>query len=127
MEFFKDATEPTMDELVNWFQIEYTELCTEMKTSDHATSPNEPNPYHLEGTVWAHTMIVCQEARNDHKIVKIAALLHDIGKPLARDVIPADAPKPTPNGEERKEDDSLSLLSKKYPDEYEEWLLQNKS
>ena len=102
MKYFDTVSQPTMTELVNWFQVEYTNLANQMKASDHASSPDQPNPYHVEGSVWAHTMMVCQEAKNDHKVNMISALLHDIGKPLARDVIPFDAPKPQPNGEERK-------------------------
>jgi len=49
-----------------------------------ATHPN--GTYHLEGDVWTHTMLVFNQARlnNASKNIQIAALLHDIGKPLAR-------------------------------------------
>jgi len=42
--------------------------------------------YHLEGDVWTHTMLVFNQARlnNASKNLQIAALLHDIGKPLAK-------------------------------------------
>jgi len=100
--FFSNISQPSMTELVSWFQTEFVELSDAMKNSDHASAPGEVNAYHVEGTVWAHTMMVCHEARFDHKVNKIAALLHDVGKPLAREVIPMDAPKPSMNGEERK-------------------------
>ena len=99
--YFSNITQPSMTELVSWFQTEFIELSDAMKASDHASAPGEVNAYHVEGTVWAHTMMVCHEARWDHKINKIAALLHDVGKPKAREVIPMDAPKPSMNGEER--------------------------
>ena len=99
--FFSIINQPSMTELVSWFQTEFTELTDAMKASDHAVGPGEVNAYHVEGTVWAHTMMVCHEARYDNVINKLAALLHDVGKPLAREVISVDAPKPSMNGEER--------------------------
>jgi len=49
-----------------------------------ATHPSET--YHLEGDIWTHTMLVFNQAKlnNASKNLQIAALLHDIGKPLAR-------------------------------------------
>jgi len=99
--FFSNLSQPSMTELVSWFQTEFVELSDAMKNSDHAVGPGEVNAYHVEGTVWAHTMMVCHEARFDHKVNKIAALLHDIGKPLAREVISINEAKPSMNGEER--------------------------
>jgi len=101
LKHFSQPYQPTMTELVSWFQTEFTELTNEMKASDHASFPGEVNAYHVEGTVWAHTMMVCMQAQYQHKINKVAAMLHDVGKPLAREVIPIDAPKPSMNGEER--------------------------
>ena len=112
--FFDNITQPSMTELVAWFQTEFIELSDAMKASDHASGPGEVNAYHVEGTVWAHTMMVCHEARWDHKINKIAALLHDVGKPLAREVIPIDAPKPSMNGEERASTVELRAGSAKF-------------
>ena len=100
-EYFKDIKNPTMSELVNWFQIEFTDLANDMKNSNHNAVDSEPNPYHLEDSVWTHTMMVCLQAQNDNIVVKLAALLHDIGKPSARDVLPFGAPKPDYNGEGR--------------------------
>lgn len=103
---FKDTKNPTMAELVNYFQINFTELCNTMKASNHAAVDNEPNPYHLEDDVWAHTMMVALQAQNSSKVNKIAALLHDTGKPLSREVIPFNKPKPThtPSNELREAD-----------------------
>lgn len=94
MEYFKIKTEPTMNELVNWFQIKYTRLADTMKLSNHNAAPDEPNPYHIEDNVWAHTMMVCLQAENENKIVKICALLHDTGKPESREIIPFEKKKP---------------------------------
>ena len=99
--YFRDVKNVTMSELINWFQVEYTELADDMKNSDHHANSNEPNPYHLEGDIFCHTMMVCQRAEDDPITVKLTALLHDLGKPLARDVIPFGAPKPDYNGEAR--------------------------
>jgi putative nucleotidyltransferase with HDIG domain len=46
------------------------------------------NPYHLESDVFTHTLMVCKQAENASYEVKIAALLHDIGKPSTRAVNP---------------------------------------
>ncbi len=93
---FRDIKEPTINELVHFFQVEFPALATSMKESNHNSVADEPNPFHIEDTVWAHTMMVCLRAENDNsnKIVNICALLHDIGKPEARDVIPFEAKKP---------------------------------
>jgi len=47
------------------------------------------NPWHLEGDVWTHTMMVCKVAEmlNVPKEVKISALLHDIGKPESMEIL----------------------------------------
>lgn len=97
MNYFKNKKTPTMSELVNWFQIEFTELANDMKACNHAAVDNQPNPYHIEDSVWTHTMMVCLQAQNDNanKINLLSALLHDTGKPQAREVMPFDKPKPT--------------------------------
>lgn len=75
----------SMDELVRWFQEKYPEFVEEMRSSSHHYYPTEPNPYHIEGDVWTHTMMVCQAARNyTSPAIQMAALLHDLGKPECR-------------------------------------------
>jgi len=93
---FLDRSNPSMNELVHWFQVNYTALANDMKQSNHAAVDKEPNPYHLEDSVFSHTMMVCLQAENNNcnKVVYISALLHDIGKPEARDIIPFEASKP---------------------------------
>jgi len=93
MNYFKDVTEPTMGELINWFQIEYPIETSEMKDCSHAPeNKNTPNPFHQEDSVWSHTMLVCKVAELDNatKINKISALFHDIGKPDSREEVQND-------------------------------------
>ena len=96
MNYFTIPTNPSINELINWFQIEFTPLANAMKASNHNTVPDEPNPYHLEDQVWAHTCMVALRAEilDVPKINKICAILHDIGKPIAREVIDFEAKKP---------------------------------
>jgi len=59
-------------------------LIKELKNCNHA-SDISPNPYHMEGDVWIHTMMVYKELdSNSSQELKLAALLHDIGKIEAR-------------------------------------------
>ena len=46
------------------------------------------NDYHLESDTWSHTMMVFSHSLNDNvKIeLQVAALLHDIGKPLSKSI-----------------------------------------
>lgn len=91
---FIDPKNPSMAELVEWFQVDFPDLVNEMMNSHHSVTISDPNPYHIENSVWTHTMMVCQRAENDNKIVKICALLHDIGKPESREILPFNKPKP---------------------------------
>ncbi len=75
------------NELVSWFQIEHPELVKSMKDAQHHYDETLLNPYHLEGDVFTHTMMVCLMAREvapDNDVVRWSSLLHDIGKPGAR-------------------------------------------
>lgn len=92
----------TMTELISWFQLEYPELVNQMKRSSHHKTlrdeagnasmyllppkgiPTNINPYHVESDIFTHTMMVCKQAENAPYTVKLAALLHDIGKPSTR-------------------------------------------
>lgn len=77
--------------LVKWFQLSYPELVKSMKACNHHYSEEELNPYHLESDVFTHNMMVVLEASKDkspskdfYKHLLVCALLHDIGKPIAR-------------------------------------------
>lgn len=71
-----------MNKLISWFQLNYPHFVKEMKNVSHHFDEQNLNPYHLEGDVWTHTTLVCNDARRISKSVNvyIAALLHDIGK-----------------------------------------------
>ncbi|MEA1973243.1 MAG: hypothetical protein U9N34_08130, partial [Candidatus Cloacimonadota bacterium] len=80
------------------------------------------NPYHIEGDIFCHTMLVCQRAEIDDvsKVNKICALLHDIGKPESMEEMPFNKPKPiyTESNEIRnngKNDGKTSGLNNKVP------------
>ncbi|MDX8383145.1 MAG: AAA family ATPase [Ghiorsea sp.] len=60
-----------------------TWLIDDMKNSDHNFSEQELNPYHIEGSVFTHTMMVFNYARIKNFPIEVlfAALFHDLGKP----------------------------------------------
>lgn len=75
------------NEIVSWFQVNYPDLVKAMKEAQHHYNDSLLNPYHLEGDVFTHTMMVCLMARTvapDNDLVRWSSLLHDIGKPGAR-------------------------------------------
>lgn len=67
--------------LVNWFKTKYPDLVKKMKECDHEIAGFH-SPYHSEGDVWTHTMMVYNLA--DDFTLKVIALLHDIGKPFTQ-------------------------------------------
>lgn len=73
-----------MDNLIKEFQLKYPKLCKEMAECTHHFSEDKLNPYHLEGDVFTHTMMVCQNAKNLNHMLRVACLLHDVGKPVCR-------------------------------------------
>lgn len=82
-----------MNQIINEFMIKHPKLVKEMQNCDHAYSENKLNPYHIEGDVWCHTMMVCKEielitkdikSEEDKKELMWAALLHDVAKPNTR-------------------------------------------
>lgn len=79
-----------MVELLHWFQTNYPELKLALLSSHHNFDDSDTNPYHVEGDCWSHTMLVCKiaELKGYDKVVQVAALLHDIGKPASRKVNP---------------------------------------
>ena len=72
-------------EILRRFMLNHKDLVEDMKKTDHNYSPEATNPYHLEGDVWTHTMMVFNHAvRNNYPLeVLFSALLHDVGKPAA--------------------------------------------
>ena len=65
--------------------LENKELVKSMHDCDHGHE-GSANPYHLEGSVWTHTMLVYNEANQYNKFDLIMALCHDIGKVIVRKV-----------------------------------------
>jgi len=79
--------------LLRWFHESYPELVAKMRAANHNYSRFNLNPYHLEGDVFCHTMLVLQQAdmllekEYNYKYYNellVCALLHDIGKPSTR-------------------------------------------
>lgn len=79
-----------MYQLIEWFQVNYSELHNDLLNCYHNYDEKNLNPYHLESDCWSHTMMVCKiaEISQYDKVVRVAALLHDIGKPMSRKVNP---------------------------------------
>jgi len=75
-------------DILKRFHEKHFDLVRAMRESDHNYSFDDLNPYHLEGDVWTHTMMVFNYAvsKKFPKEVVFAALFHDIGKPFARNV-----------------------------------------
>jgi putative nucleotidyltransferase with HDIG domain len=79
-----------MTDIIKQFQEQNKDLVWWMKrtTHHHADESNQQvtcNPYHLEGDVWSHTMMVVANAMDEtlwerDKLLLYATLLHDIGK-----------------------------------------------
>ncbi len=79
-----------MVEFLSWFQTNYPHLKNAMQRCQHNLDDKEINPYHIEGDCWSHTMMVCKiaELKGYDRVVQVASLLHDIGKPKSRRVNP---------------------------------------
>lgn len=74
-----------MNKLVVRFQTHFPELVNMMRRCNHHNeNPLHINPYHQEGDVWTHTMMVCKLAEGQSEAVQLAALLHDVAKPFSR-------------------------------------------
>lgn len=70
-----------IERFINW----NPDIAQAMMDCDHAYSLSHQNPWHLEGSVWEHTMMVLDEAEKfDIDVLMYAALLHDIGKIYTR-------------------------------------------
>ena len=81
----------TMSEIVQWFQETRPDLVYDMKQANHHNEETvipSINPYHIESDIFTHNMLVCKQAEKAPYRLKLAALLHDIGKPSTRSVNP---------------------------------------
>lgn len=74
-----------MSDLVNQFQLVCPELTEAMEKNTHHFSRTNLNPHHREGLTWAHVIQVClmAEVLKVNDLVKIACILHDVGKPMS--------------------------------------------
>jgi putative nucleotidyltransferase with HDIG domain len=79
-----------MYQLIEWFQLNYPDIHSDLLQCNHNYDKQDLNPYHLESDCWSHTMMVCKisELYDYDRVVQIAALLHDIGKPFSRKINP---------------------------------------
>lgn len=74
-------------EALNWFRRSYPELVESMRKCDHNISDEVVSPYHAEGDIFTHTIMVYRNVlgmENRTVELELAALLHDIGKPSTR-------------------------------------------
>lgn len=93
-----------MNNLISWFQETFPIVIKKMANCNHHYTKEDSdvmesihdvislNPYHLEGTVLTHTMMVCNQLDNNDKyhnksLIQLSALLHDVGKCLTRTVV----------------------------------------
>lgn len=87
------------DDIIIWFIDNYPNKFKVMKLTDHSTDIHN-NPYHMEGSVWTHTMMVMTylskySSHKDYKLLLFCALLHDIGKPECQELLAHTDTKPS--------------------------------
>jgi len=77
-----------LHQLIEWFSKKYANIKWDMQRCHHSFAKGEVNPYHIEDDCWSHTMLVCKvcELKGYSRVVQAACLLHDIGKPKAREI-----------------------------------------
>lgn len=95
--------------IIKYFNKKYPTLVNLMKKTEHGY--NNLNDYHLEGSVWTHTMMVLKELENESKELQLAALLHDVGKPFSIEIV---------DKLEKSKD-----LAKDFPEEFLEYSSKN--
>lgn len=132
-----------MYELVEWFQKEYPELVLDMRNCQHHLTKDDIldlklsgkeigfdlktrlNPFHIEGDVFCHTMMVCKQAESAPYEVQIAALLHDIGKPSTRSVNPKNGRVSFYNHDAVSAFMSLEIMERLGLSDTKKWLIFN--
>ena len=76
----------TYTELLHFFFTECPEVVEAMRNADHHYDSEHLNPWHMEGDVLTHTLMVLREAEimGVSDIVKLGCLFHDFAKPECR-------------------------------------------
>lgn len=97
------SVEQLHSDIFKSFIMNNPDLVYLMKTSDHGVNIHKPNPYHMEGDVWTHTCLAYQallyipqfRELNDwaQRLVCMAVLCHDLGKPYRRFVNDSNRPR----------------------------------
>ena len=91
----KDKGNKNMNKIINNFMLKNPKVIRQMVQCTHAYNETILNPFHIEGSIWTHTLMVCKEMEiiitkdkglttEEIKELKWAALLHDIAKPITR-------------------------------------------
>lgn len=75
-------------EIIKWFKTNYHNIVEDMRNCSHDLATNNPSQYHAEGDVWTHTMMVYNQLKKETVELRLAALLHDIGKPSTQHIKP---------------------------------------
>ena len=73
------------NDLVRWFILNFPKTVKEMSNSNHAYDEKNLSPYHMEGDIFTHTMMVVNALKGTGIECILICLLHDIGKPICRD------------------------------------------
>lgn len=67
-------------EMIKWFELNFNEYTVCMKNTTHTCDNGKLNPYHMEGSIWNHTLMTIECLESDHPDLILACMLHDIGK-----------------------------------------------
>jgi len=70
----------TTADIIQVFFNNHYELYKAMKTTEHGYLDIYLNPYHMEGSIWNHTLMVLKETERKNMVQRLAALCHDLGK-----------------------------------------------
>ena len=78
------------NKILLWFMEQFPEIVKQMDQSHHFFDDANVNPYHVEDRVWTHSLMVFKNSQifsTDNHYIKWTALLHDIGKPISREIV----------------------------------------
>lgn len=66
-----------------------------MQGVSHAFDEDNLNPYHLEGSIWNHTLMVYEKSKDDSIFLQLATIFHDLGKTISKEKVVQDGIKHT--------------------------------